>query len=171
MPIDINVLKHFYRSNGTRSEFIKNYFIRLIRNKIIDPNTKAFLEKGFKFYSRTINKVLQVPSDDSNFNEFVTFDYAMKNELCEFPFTIKLYHDAFLSISSYNEFQNIFNKMIKYRIETIKKGWAIKYGVEYDGEEFPLLENLSEEELLEWKDPRQDASYNLNKLTEEDLKR
>jgi hypothetical protein len=169
--MDRNLLKHFYRFNGIKNEFIKNYFIRLIRNRIIDPNTKELLDRGFKFYSRKTGELYQVPCDDSNFNEFVTFDIGFKNKIFGFPFTIKLHHDTFISLESYDEFVEIFNKMIKTRSEIVKKGWAIKYGVEYDNEEFSLLEDLSESELLEWKDPRQDVVYTLDKLTEDDLKR
>lgn len=171
MAINVNVLKHFYRYNGSSNEFIKNFFIRLIRNRIIDPNTKDFLERGFRYFNKKLRKPIQVPCDDANFNEFVTFDLAFNHNIFNFPFTIKLHHNTFLSIESYDEFKTIFNRMIKYRIEIIKKGWAIKYGLEYDNENFPLLEDLSENELLNWKDPRSNALYNLEKLTEEDLKR
>lgn len=170
MAINVNVLKHFYRYNGHSNEFIKNFFIRLIRNRIIDPNTKEFLDRGFKYFNRKSGKIIQVPCDDANFNEFITFDIGFKNNIFQFPFTIKLHHDSFLSLSSYDEFESILNRMIKYRVETIKKGWAIKYGLEYDNDEFPLLEDLSEKELLNWKDPRPDALHELEKLTEEDLK-
>lgn len=171
MAIDVNLLKHFYRYNGRRNEFIKNYFIRLIRNRIIDPNTKEFLDQGFKFFHRQNDEIYQVPCDDTNFNEFVTFDLGFKNDIFKFPFTLKLHHNTFISINSYEEFLDIFKKMIKTRVDIVKKGWAIKYGLEYDDESFPLLEDLSEKELLEWKDPRQDAVFSLDKLTEEDLKR
>ena len=171
MAIDRNLLKHFYRSNGKTEEFIKNYFIRLIRNRIIDPNTKDFLDQGFKYFNRSMNKVVSVPCDDANFNEFVNFNIGFEKDVFSFPFTIKLHHDTFLSLNSYDEFDLIFKKMIKYRSDVIKKGWAIKYGLEYDNEDYQLLEDLSENELLNWKDPRSDALYNLDKLTEEDLKR
>ena len=115
MAINVNVLKHFYRYNGHSNEFIKNFFIRLIRNRIIDPNTKEFLDRGFKYFNRKSGKIIQVPCDDANFNEFITFDIGFKNNIFQFPFTIKLHHDSFLSLSSYDEFvENIRNNSLYF---------------------------------------------------------
>ena len=42
--MDINVLKYFYMDNGKENVFVKSYFIRVIRNGIIDPNTYNILK-------------------------------------------------------------------------------------------------------------------------------
>jgi hypothetical protein len=59
--------------------------------------------------------------------------------------------------------------MILFRVDIIKHGWAIKYGLSYNDETYELLENLSENELINWKDPRPNVAYSLDKVTERDL--
>jgi hypothetical protein len=61
--------------------------------------------------------------------------------------------------------------MITYRNNVIKLGWAVKYGLEYEEKTYELLENLNESELLNWKDPRNNATITLDSITEEDLRR
>ena len=165
------VLSHFYQFNGVKNEFKKQFFIRFIRNRIIDPNTKILLDDGFKFFDKNIKKVIQVPSDDSNWCEFCTFNEGFKLGLFKFPFTIKLHHDNFLTINSYESFLEIYKKMIEFRSETIKNGWAVKYGLDYENTSYELLENLSESELITWKDPRPNVTISLDLIREEDLHR
>lgn len=164
------VLSYFYRFNGKRNEFLKKYFIRLIRNRIIDPNTKIILDDGFKFFDSNKKKVIEVPCDDSNWCEFSTFNEGFKLNLFKFPFTVKLHHNYFYSIDNYEQFLIIFKKMISYRTDVVKLGWAIKYGLEYEDKIYDLLEDLNEEQLINWKDPRSNAILNLDDLTEEDIK-
>jgi hypothetical protein len=61
--------------------------------------------------------------------------------------------------------------MIEFRSETVKKGWAVKYGLEYDDKSYDLLENLNENELITWKDPRPNVAISLDLIREEDLHR
>ena len=74
------ILSRFYRFNGTKNEFLKQFFIRFIRNRIIDPNTKIILDDGFKFFDLKTKKVIQIPCDDSNWCEFNTFNEGFKLE-------------------------------------------------------------------------------------------
>lgn len=164
------ILSRFYRFNGTKNEFLKQFFIRFIRNRIIDPNTKIILDDGFKFFDLKTKKIIQIPCDDSNWCEFNTFNEGFKLELFKFPFTIKLHHDYFYTIESYEKFLEIFKKMISFRTDTIKLGWAIKYGLEYEDKSYDLLEDLNESQLITWKDPRPNATITLDMITEEDLK-
>ena len=60
--------------------------------------------------------------------------------------------------------------MISFRTDTIKLGWAIKYGLEYEDKSYDLLEDLNESQLITWKDPRPNATITLDMITEEDLK-
>jgi len=163
------VLSCFYRYNGKNNEFLKNKFIKLIRNKIIDPNTKVFLSHGFYFKDEEQDSLVKVPCDDCNWNEYLTFNEGFKLNIFSFPFSIKLYHEYFLNINDYNSFLKLFNEIIKFRTSTIKLGWAIKYGLSYNDKDYALLEDLSEKELLQWYDPRDGSKYSLEKLTEEDL--
>ena len=169
--IDRNVLEKFYFFNGKKNEFYKVQFIRLIRNKIIDPNTKHLLSKGFEFYDEVEQRSTIVPCDDTNWNEYSTFNEGFKLNILTFPFTIKLYHDYFYNIENYEMFLKFYEKVIKFRIETIKHGWAIKYGTSYKDQEYTPLEDLSEKELLVWKDPRKNVKMNLDMLTEDDFDR
>lgn len=164
------VLANFYKFNGIINEFQKQFFIRFIRNRIIDPNTKVFLDDGFKFFDSKNKKVVQIPCDDSNWCEFCTFNEGFKLNVLNFPFSIKLHHDYFYTLESYEEFLSIFKKMIDFRTEIVKHGWAIKYGLDYKSESYKLLEEMTEEELVNWKDPRSNATYTLDKVTLEDLR-
>ena len=65
------ILSRFYRFNGTKNEFLKQFFIRFIRNRIIDPNTKIILDDGFKFFDLKTKKVLTSNEVLSLFNEEV----------------------------------------------------------------------------------------------------
>lgn len=163
------VLINFYKFNGHHNEFLKQFFIRFVRNRIIDPNTKVLLDDGFKYFDIKTKKIVLVPCDDSNWCEFCTFNEGFKNKILNFPFSIKLHHDYFLTLDSYDDFLNIFNKMISFRVETIRQGWAIKYGTSYKNESYSLLEDLSEQELINWKDPRPNVTYSLDKVTTKDL--
>ncbi len=167
--MDRKVLSYFYKWNGQKNEFCKVQFIRLIRNKIIDPNTKNILSHGFEFFDKNENMTIKVPCDDANWNEYVTFNEGLKNNILSFPFTIKLYHDYFYGINSYEEFYELFSKIILFRTDTIKHGWCIKYGLPYKEFEYTPLEDLHEKQLIEWRDPRKDAKLNLDMLTEEDF--
>jgi hypothetical protein len=163
------VLSHFYKFNGKQNEFLKQFFIRFIRNRIIDPNTQVLLEDGFKYFDINNKKVVNIPSDDSNWCEMCTFKEGFQNNILSFPFSIKLHHDFFLTLNSYDEFLNIFNKMIIFRTDTIKLGWAIKYGTSYNDEDYESLENMTEYQLVHWVDPRPNVTYSLDKVTERDL--
>ena len=167
--MDKNVLKYFYRFNGIKNEFCKIQFIRLIRNKIIDPNTEYFLSHGFEFYDEENECNVKIECDDSNWNEYQTFNEGFKLNLFSFPFSMKLYHDYFYNIKNYDHFLKLFSEVIKFRTNTIKLGWAIKYGLPYKDEDHPSLEDLSEEELINWKDPRKNAKMSLENLTEKDF--
>ena len=167
--MDIKALRYFYQDDGQKKVFLKHYYIRVIRNRVIDPNTKQFLDYGFFFDSPKLEEPTRIPCDDANFCEFCTFREALKNEVATFPFTVKLHRDVFLSIDSMDEFNEMFNKMLDFRIKTIKKGWAVKYGAESEGVQYPLLEDLDEEELLKWKDPRVYAKFSMDDIKEKDL--
>ena len=169
--MDRNVLEKFYQFNGTKNEFYKIQFIRLIRNKIIDPNTKGLLSKGFEFYDEVQQRTTKVPCDDANWNEYSTFNEGFKLNLLIFPFTIKLYHDYFYNVENYEMFLKFYSEVIKFRTETIKHGWAIKYGISYKDNDYKPLEDLTEQELLVWRDPRKNVKMNLDMLTEEDFDR
>lgn len=168
--MDQQVLSIFYRSDGKKQVFLKSYFIRLIRNKIIDPNTQHFLSSGFLFKDTTTNENVLIPCDDSNWCEYLTFKEGFELGVLNFPFSIKLHNNYFYNINSYEEFLHIFKLIIDFRTYTIKKGWAIKYGVIFENIEYPSLENLSEEQLINWCDPRGNVKYNLKDIKIEDLK-
>jgi len=167
--MDRNVLKYFYNYNGKKNEFLKIQFIRLIRNKIIDPNTKIFLSHGFSFFDEDQGCNIKVPCDDANWNEYQTFNEGFKLNIFSFPFSIKLYHDYFYNIDNYDHFLKLYSEIIKFRTETIKVGWAIKYGLPYKDTEYVPLENLKEDELINWRDPRKDAKMDLEMLTQDDF--
>jgi hypothetical protein len=59
--------------------------------------------------------------------------------------------------------------MIIFRTDTIKLGWAIKYGTSYNDEDYESLENMTEYQLVHWVDPRPNVTYSLDKVTERDL--
>ena len=167
--MDRNVLKYFYNYNGKKNEFLKIQFIRLIRNKIIDPNTKIFLSHGVDFFDEDQGCTIKIPCDDANWNEYQTFNEGFKLNVLAFPFTIKLYHDYFYNLEDYDHFLKLYSEIIKFRTETIKVGWAIKYGLPYKDHEYTPLEDLKEDELLNWRDPRKDAKLDLEMLTEDDF--
>lgn len=163
------VLSFFYKFNGIKNEFCKTQFIRLIRNKIIDPNTQIFLSHGFNFFDENEGMTIKVPCDDQNWNEYITFNEGFKLGVLTFPFTMKMYHDYFYNLDSYKDFEKVFSKIIEFRNDTIKNGWAIKYGLPYKDNEYRALDDLSEDELLVWRDPRPNAKLNLDMLTDEDF--
>lgn len=167
--MDRKVLSHFYKFNGNKNEFCKVQFIRLIRNKIIDPNTKIILSHGFEFFDKENGLTVNVPCDDSNWAEYMTFNEGLKSGVLSFPFSVKLYHDYFYNINVYEDFFELYSKIITFRTETIKHGWCIKYGLPYKDYEYTPLEDLTENELLIWRDPRNDAKLNLDMLTEDDF--
>lgn len=159
------VLSKFYNIEGNKRYFIKPFFIRLLRNKIIDPNTMNFLNDGFSFINYKTEEHTVVPCDDANWNEYMTFKMGFENNVLEYPFSMKLHNNTFFQIENYSDFEYVFNMIIEFRTKTIKKGWAIKYGLEYEGVKYPMLEDLSEIELINWVDPRAHARYRLNDLT------
>ena len=166
--MDVKTLSYFYQDNGRNRVFLKHYFIRVIRNGVIDPNTQNFLSDGFEWFTPDGIKT-KVPCDDSNWCEYMTFKEGFTRGIIEFPFTLKLHNDTFWKVDSIENFDEFIEAVIDFRVKTIKRGWAIKYGASYDDEDFPLLEDLSESELLNWKDPRSNARYKLDDITEHDL--
>lgn len=167
--MDSKILSYFYKFNGIKNEFCKVQFIRLIRNKIIDPNTKIILSHGFEYFDKENEMTIKIPCDDANWNEYLTFNEGLKNNILSFPFTMKLYHDYFLNFNSYDDFYELFSMVVKFRTETIKHGWAIKYGIPYKDIEYEPLEDLNENKLINWKDPRKFAKITLDMLTEDDF--
>lgn len=166
--MDYKTLNYFYQDDGRKKTFLKHYFIRVIRNGVIDPNTQNILADGFDWTTPDgINS--KVPCDDSNWCEYMTFSEAFNRDILSFPFTVKLHNDTFWSVKNINEYDDFLDSVIDFRIKTIKKGWAIKYGASYEDETFPLLEDLSEADLLNWKDPRGKVRYHLDDITEHDL--
>jgi len=165
--INAEVLHYFYSYNGIKKEFNKLLFIRLIRNKIIDKNTAVLLSKGFNYVLNN-NKVL-IPCDDCNWCEYNTINEGFKENILNFPFTLKFYHDDFQSINNYNEYKKLFNEIIKFRIDTIKCGWALKYGLEYNNIEYDVLEDLNEKQLLNFKDPRLKVNWQLEDITKKNF--
>lgn len=163
------ILSYFYKYEGQKKIFCKVQFIRLIRNKIIDPNTEHILSHGFYFYDKNEDVNVRVPCDDSNWNEYLTFKNGLELGVFQYPFTIKLYHDYFYNVENYENFLEIFNEIIKFRTDVIRHGWALKYGISYKDNDYPELETLSENELLSWQDPRDDAKFTLDSITEDDF--
>lgn len=108
---------------------------------------------------------MRVPCDDCNWNEYDTINEGFKQGILKFPFTVKFYHDDFQSIDSYEEYKEILNRVIEFRIKTIKTGWALKYGLEYDGVEYKTLEEMDEKELLAFQDPRPGVNWQLEEIT------
>ena len=82
---------------------------------------------------------------------------------------MKLHNNYFTRLHNYEEFTEILKKVIDFRVNTIKKGWAIKYGLRYDGKDYPELESLNENELIGWKDPRLHARYSFDDIKEEEI--
>lgn len=163
------VLSYFYRLEGHNQIFLKSLFIRLIRNKIIDPNTQNILGDGFKFLDYKADLTVTIPCDDSNWCEYQTYKDGFNLGILQFPFSLKLHNDYFFQLDSYEEFEDIFSRVIEFRVNTIKKGWAIKYGFEYENIKYPLLEDLDKEILINWKDPRTHIRYNLDDIKLKDL--
>lgn len=108
-----------------------------------------------------------IPCDDANWCEYQTYNEGFKLGVLQFPFSLKLHNNYFKSIKSYDDFIDIFKKVIEFRNDVIKRGWAIKYGLEFQGKEYPELEDLTENELLNWKDPRPKARWSLDDAVEE----
>ena len=163
-------LSYFYRYEGKTKLFLKSYFIRVIRNRLIDPNTSSFLHDGFNFFDENTKTLVAVPCDDSNWCEYCTFNEGFKLDVLKFPFSLKLHNNYFIEMKSYDEFIELFKKVIEFRNDIIKRGWAIKYGFEFQGNDYPELEELTEEQLLIWKDPRPKARYSLDDIEEAWLK-
>ncbi len=148
---------------------MKTYFIRVIRNRIIDPNTGNFLGDGFEYFDSAKNVTTSIPCDDSNWCEYQTYNEGFKLGVLKFPFSLKLHNAYFKTLNSYEEFIDILKIVIDFRNDVIKRGWAIKYGLPFQGKEYPELESLSQEELLVWKDPRPHARYSLDDVQEKEL--
>ena len=89
--------------------------------------------------------------------------------MLKFPFTLKLHNAYFKTLRTYDEFIEILKLVIDFRNDVIKRGWAIKYGLPFQDKEYPLLETLSEEELLNWRDPRPHPRWCLDDIEEEEL--
>ena len=110
---------------------------------------------------------LGVPCDDSNWCEYQTYNEGFKLGVLQFPFSLKLHNNYFKELNNYEEFLKILKLVIDYRNDVIKRGWAIKYGFEFQGKEYPELEALSEKELINWVDPRPHARWSLNDARKE----
>jgi len=110
-----------------------------------------------------------IPCDDSNWCEYQTYNEGFKLGILEYPFSLKLHRDYFKTINKYEDFEDILKKVIMFRNDEIKRGWAIKYGLSFHDTEYPELETLSERDLLSWVDPRPHARYDLDSIREEDL--
>ena len=164
-----DILKYFYKDIDGRTEFFKPYVVRVIRNRIIDPNTQNFLADGFQWVDVDTGLTTTVPCDDSNWCEYMTFKEGFNQNVLTFPFSLKLHNNCFKTLHNFEEFNQILKKVIDFRVNTIKKGWAIKYGLRYDGKEYPELESLSEAELISWRDPRVHARYSFDDIKEEEL--
>lgn len=78
-------LNKFY-SNGM---FLKPYFIRLIRNMIIDPNTRHLLEDGFRWVDPSNGVETVIPCDDANWAEYTTFERGFDSRSIGIP----IYHE------------------------------------------------------------------------------
>jgi len=165
------VLKYLYRIEGGRYIFLKTYMTRIIRNRIIDPNTNSLLGDGFKYYDEATSTMTSIPCDDSNWCEYQTYKEGFNYGVLSFPFSLKLHNEYFKTLNSIEEFDDIMKRVIEFRCDEIKRGWAIKYGFAYKDVEYPELETLSEEELLNWKDPRGKVRWRLDDIEEDDLKR
>ena len=153
--------------NGKSKIFLKNFLIRVIRNRIIDPNTKNFLDDGFNYLDEDTGINTTIPCDDSNWCEYQTYNEGFKLGVLQFPFSLKLHNNYFKELNNYEEFLKILKLVIDYRNDVIKRGWAIKYGFEFQGKEYPELEALSEKELINWVDPRPHARWSLNDARKE----
>lgn len=108
-----------------------------------------------------------IPCDDSNWCEYQTYNEGFKLGVLAFPFSLKLHNDYFKELNSYEEFISIMKLVIEFRCDVVKRGWAIKYGFEFQGKTYPELESLSERELLNWADPRIHARWSLEDAKKE----
>ena len=166
--MDSKVLDYFYLDDGRGKSFLKSHFISMIRNRIIDPNTYFILCDGFKYFLPD-GRETKIPCDDSNWCEYETFKMGIEKGILEYPFTLKLFESTFWSVETKDEFDIFMEKVVDFRIKTIKRGWAIKYGASYEDEDFPALEDLNEFQLITWKDPRPQAVMKLDMITEFDI--
>ena len=116
---------------------------------------------------KTLGINTTIPCDDANWCEYQTYNEGFKLGVLQFPFSLKLHNNYFKNIKSYEDFIDILKKVIEFRNDVIKRGWAIKYGLEFQGKEYPELEDLTENELLNWKDPRPKARWSLDDAVEE----
>ena len=159
------VLNCFYKLKGTTYEFMKNKFICMIKDLVISRNTYDILCTGFNYYDAEQEKDVKIGCDDEKFIEYQTFYDALKLGVITFPCTIRPSLLDFLSIKSIDEFEKIYKKILKFRIDNKKRCWAIQFGFEYKDDSYENLELLSESELINWKDPRKNAKYSLDDVT------
>jgi len=164
------VLLSFYKSNGIIQEFMKTKFIMMIRDFVICRNTFDILHTGFDYYDNNQEKKIKIMADDDRFIEYQTFYEALKLNVISFPCTIRANLYDFISIESIEEFEELYKKFLEFRIDNKKRCWAIQFGFEYKSESYVNLESLSEQELINWKDPRKNVKYSLNDITIEMIK-
>lgn len=74
-----------------------------------------------------------------------------------------------INIENLKQFQNLFFKIIQFRTNTVKQGWAIKYGFSFRDQSYQSLDELSQEQLINWKDPRKNIKMCLDMLVEQDF--
>lgn len=164
------VLNCFYRSTGMSYEFNKQKFICVLRELVIVRNTHEILFNGFDYYDEENDRNVKIVCDDVRYIEYHNFYEAMKMGITKFPFTIMPSPDTFLSINNIEEFEELYKKILDFRIDNKKRCWAIQYGFSYKDDEYEQLENLTERELMNWKDPRKNAKYTLDDITMDMMK-
>ena len=161
------VLNCFYRSTGVSYEFDKYKFICMLRDLVIIRNTHEILFNGFDYYDEDNEKNIKIVCDDIRYLEYHNFYEAMKLNVINFPCTIMPSQENFLSIKTFEQFEELYKQILKFRLDNKKRCWAIQYGFSYQDSNYEQLENLTEKELINWKDPRKDAKYTLNDVTME----
>ena len=159
------VLNCFYRSTGISYEFDKHKFICVLREFVIVRNTHEILFNGFDYYDEDKEINIKIVCDDIRYIEYQNFYEAMKLGIIKFPCTIMPSQETFLSIKTFEQFEDLYKKILEFRIDNKKRCWAIQYGFSYKDVDYEQLENLTEKQLKEWKDPRNGAKYTLDDIT------
>ena len=104
---------------------------------MIDPNTRNFLDDGFSYFDEDTGVSVAVPCDDANWCEYQTYNEGFRLKALEFPFSLKLRNSYFKELRSYGDFLDLSTRVIRFRSDVIKRGWAIKYRPGVPGERVP----------------------------------
>lgn len=126
------------------------------RRNEVNAVTDTLLSLGFYWCppSETQGAAIRFPMDLEHQEDYKDLINALNSGDLSYPQTVKGVGNNYKTIEDATDLQSFYSAGLTFKMNTLKKGWAIKDGGTFDGITYTALKDMTVEELRTFIDPR-----------------